>query len=828
MKQLLISFILFFHILSISAQTTIVKGTIIDGKTKETIPFANVIFKGTRNGAIADINGLYYLSGVQASDSILITYLGYTSQTIAIKKGITQEINISLFSIGQDLNEVTVKIKRKDKKTPKDSTAYMLYQQVVDHKPFNNPNSINSYQFESYTKMEMDVINIGKGWKKLIWIFKPFRYFFSFEDSLEDGTKYVPALIREKLSTISYNKNPEKKQEVVHASKISGIQNSSINAIAEFQLDEINIYENVILIAGRSFIAPFSPIAKGTYKYFLNDTLSINGRTSYLLKFTPISLEDLAFTGQVWVDSATYAIQSVLIYPNPKVNLNFITDYKISQTFIQANTNQWIVKDEKIEALITIFDNKKSIAGYVRKTNNRKNIVVDIPFDVKKFEGDKLKYDTAHSTKSDEYWAAKRFEPLVKREQMIYEAVDSMRRTNTFKRFEWAAYLVTSAYFRTGAVEFGRFYTFISRNSIEGWRPKFGFRTTNQFNKRLMLQGYLAYGLKDKQWKYEALALYNPKTKNEKWFQLSLATRYDLNILGQTEGLFAPDNFFYIFRKSPLVKMMKIRETVISFEKEVTQGLNVSCSLSYRRFFATPGVLDFTYLGDHNQLKFIPAFTDVPLQIGFRYSFDEIYLKKTMARSFVASKYPVLTLDYTMSVKGVMGADYTYQKFELLLKHRLPSPIGYTKYKLYAGLILGTAPYPLHFLTAGNTGFIYNQKNYNLLRDFEFASDKYVALWLDHHFDGFIFNKIPYFSKLKLREVLCVKVLWGGMTKKNKNTLDLPKDLYIPGPVPYVECGFAIENIFKILRVDFIWRATYRYSPGAPKWGIKFSFVPSF
>ena len=828
MKYYLSSIILFFLFFSSSAQNTTVKGIVIDDKTKEAIPFANVIFKGTRIASIADINGNFILVSNQESDSILVTYLGYQSQSIAIQKGTTQEINISLITKGQDLNEITIKTKRKDKKIPKDSTAYMLYQQVVDHKPQNNPKSISSYQFDSYSKMEMDVINIGKGWKRLIWIFKPFRYFFSFEDSLEDGTKYVPALIREKLSTISYNKDPEKRQEVVHASKISGIQNSSINAIAEFQLDEINIYDNVILIAGRSFIAPFSPIAKATYRYFLNDTLTINGRTSYLLKFAPISLEDLAFTGQVWVDSATYAIQSVLIYPNPKVNLNFITDYKISQTFEQANTKQWIVKDEKIEALVTIFDNRKSIAGFVRKTNNRKNIQVDIPFEGNHFEGDKLKYDTAHSSKSDEYWANSRFEPLVKREKMIYEAVDSMRRTKTFKRFEWAAYLVTSAYFRTGDVEFGRFYTFISRNSIEGWRPKFGFRTTNNFSKRLMLQGYLAYGMKDKQWKYEALALYNPKTKNEKWFQLSLATRYDLNILGQTEGLFAPDNFFYIFRKAPLVKMMKIRETVVSLEKEVTQGLNISCSLSYRRFFATPGVLDFTYVTDNNQIKFIPAFTDVPLQIGFRYSFDEIYLKRTMARSFVASKYPVITLDYTMAAKGILGADYTYQKFELLLKHRFPSPIGYTKYKLYAGAIIGTAPYPLHFLTAGNTGFIYNQKNYNLLRDFEFASDKYVALWIDHHFDGFIFNKIPYFSKLKLREVICVKALWGGMSKNNKKTLQLPKDLYIPGPIPYIECGFAIENIFKILRVDFIWRATYRYSPGAPKWGIKFSFVPSF
>lgn len=828
MKHIISIFILFSFYTQLVAQQTTIQGSIIDKKTKETIPFANVVFKGTRIAAIADINGNFTLSSTQATDSISISYLGYKTQTIFINKGVSQVLAIELDVLSQELSEVTIKTKRKDKRPPKDTTAYMLYQKVVDHKPQNNPNSISSYSYDSYTKMEMDVINIGKGWKKLIWIFKPFRYFFSFEDSLENGTKYVPALIREKLTTVTYNKNPEKRKEVVHGSKISGIQNPSINAIADFQLAEIDIYENVILIAGRSFNSPFSPIGRSIYRYFLNDTLSINGRTSYLLKFAPISLEDLAFTGQAWIDSASYAVQSVMIYPNPKVNLNFITDYKISQTFEMVPSQQWIMKDEKIEALVTIYDNKKSIAGYVRKSSGRKNIKIAVPYNSANFEGDKYQYDENHSKQSDSFWAASRFEPLVKREQMIYEAVDSIQRTRAFKRFEWAAYLVTSAFIRTGDVEFGQFYKFISRNSIEGWRPKLGFRTTNKFSKRLMLQGYLAYGFKDKQWKYEALALYNPKTKNEKWLQLSFATRYDLNILGQTEGLFAPDNFFYILRKAPLVKMMKIRETVFSFEKEVTQGLNVSCSLSYRKYFATPEVMEFTYFDDYNRIKKIPSFTDIPLQIGFRYSFDEIYLRRTMARSFVASKYPVVTLDYTMAVKDVFGSDYTYQKFEFLLRHRFPSPIGFTKYRIYGGLILGTAPYPLHFLTAGNTGLIYNHKNYNLLRDFEFASDKYVALWFEHHFDGFFFNKIPYFSKLKLREVICFKGLYGGMSAKNKNTLQLPPDLLVPGPIPYIECGFAIENILKVVRVDFLWRATYRYSPGAPRWGIKFSFVPSF
>jgi hypothetical protein len=111
-KSILYSFIILFLCFTTYAQNTVVGGTVVDAKTKEAVPFANVVFKGTRIGAIADINGVYLLTSSQASDSVIVTYLGYRPQTIKIKKNTTQEINFELQDIGQDLGEVTIKTKR--------------------------------------------------------------------------------------------------------------------------------------------------------------------------------------------------------------------------------------------------------------------------------------------------------------------------------------------------------------------------------------------------------------------------------------------------------------------------------------------------------------------------------------------------------------------------------------------------------------------------------------------------------------------------------------------------------------------------------------------
>ena len=809
-----------------TAQKTVVRGVVVDAGNKEFLPFVNLVFSRTKVGTVTDINGEFKIETTLPVDSLTVSCLGFITKKVKVTAGVVQEIEIRLQSSSKDLTEVTVKAQKKVKYV-KDTTAYMIYQEVVNHRSANDPKNLTSYTCSSYTKNELDVINLGYKWQKS-FIFKPFRYAFEQEDTLENGTKYFPGLIREKLSTLSYTKNPVQNKELVNASKISGVNNSTLSSVADWQFQDVNIYDPIIQIANKSIISPFSPIARATYRYFLNDTLEIDGRVSYLLKFAPISKEDLAFTGSAWIDSATYGVQSISMFPNEKANINFITEYKIQQNYSYVNNEHWFMSNEKVQAILTPYDRKRAISMYFKKSNSREQIRCNIPIADSIFKGDPIQYELDYTKKDDEYWVRNRHDTLTRKEKMIYSIVDSLKRTKAYKRYEWSTYFITSGYINTGKIEFGQFYKFISRNSVEGWRPKFGFRTNNTFSRTVQFSGYGAYGLQDKDWKYGMSFILTPKTKNNKWSLYEFNYRYDVTILGQEDVFLAPDNFFYILRKTPLSRVMKLRQYTFNSENELTQGLNLMTELKRSTYFQIPGVFDFKHFNSDGSFFTEAKFSDFRMGVGIRYSFKETYMSGMRVRKFIHSKYPVITFNYSIGMLHLLEKNELSHKFDFMLKQRLPSPIGYTKYTLSLGCNIGPTPYPLMYFTAGNFGYIYNSKTYNLSRDYEFAYDKYVSFWFEHHFDGFFFNKIPYFSKLQLREFITFKGLIGGLSKRNASLYEIPSDIHTPNKKPYIEVGFGIENILKVVRVDFLWRATYRNEPDGLNFAIKFSFQPSF
>ena len=59
-----------------AAQTLTVKGVVRDALSEETIIGANVLVKGTTNGAISDVNGAYQLQGVAPDAVLVFSYIG--------------------------------------------------------------------------------------------------------------------------------------------------------------------------------------------------------------------------------------------------------------------------------------------------------------------------------------------------------------------------------------------------------------------------------------------------------------------------------------------------------------------------------------------------------------------------------------------------------------------------------------------------------------------------------------------------------------------------------------------------------------------------------
>lgn len=304
--------------------------------------------------------------------------------------------------------------------------------------------------------------------------------------------------------------------------------------------------------------------------------------------------------------------------------------------------------------------------------------------------------------------------------------------------------------------------------------------------------------------------------------------RYDLRVPGQDESqtLVTFDNIFTLISGRTLSKVMKVGEFGISYDKDWVKDFSTIISFREKTYYDVPGVSNFSH-EVNNVLTPVSRFNVSEFAVDARYSPKSLYLFGTFYRYFTTTKHPVLMLRYTLGIGNIGNDNFNYHNLRFTLKQRLYSAIGYTNYSFIAGKILGRAPYTVANLTQGNIGILMDKYNYNLLREFEFVTDQYAQLWVEHHFNGFFFNKIPGFSKLKLRELLVFKSLIGSFSQKNAAVLTVPTELRAPGPVPYIELGFGIENIAYVFRVDFLWRATYRNN-GGQNWGVKFIFQPGF
>jgi len=184
----------------------------------------------------------------------------------------------------------------------------------------------------------------------------------------------------------------------------------------------------------------------------------------------------------------------------------------------------------------------------------------------------------------------------------------------------------------------------------------------------------------------------------------------------------------------------------------------------------------------------------------------------------------------------LFNGHFSYQSISLnIFKRFYLSPLGYTDMTLLGSYISGRLPFPLLQIIPANQTYGYQPNSYNLMNFLEFVSDHYVGLNAEHHFNGFIFNKVPFLKRLKWREIVTGKILYGGLRAENNPAYD-PSLLKFPvtngqtstfalGNQPYIEGGVGIGNIFKVLRVDAIERFSYMDHPMVPRYGLRFLFV---
>lgn len=814
--------LLFLSLLFISpitgfGQKTTITGKVTDAETNEAIPFVNIGFLHSLVGTISETDGSFYLSTPKATDTLLVSSVGYEMQRIHIVKGITQNLEIKLAPKSIALDAVVVK--------PGENPAFEILRRINDHKKQNNPDKLANYQYNAYTKLRLDLNNIDEDFKDSRLI-KDFSFVFDYMDSSEVFNKnYLPLLITETVSKVYRSKNPPVNREVIEAFKISGIENKTVSQFTGKMYQSLNIYDDFILFFDPGFVSPIAGVGRMYYKYFLEDSAFIDGTWCRKISFRPKRKQERTFHGFIWVADTSYAIKKVQLRVSSDVNLNLLKDMVATYEYDKINDTTWFLTHEDLVIDFNIAE--KSYGFFGRKTGVYDSIVlgVDVPEPVQKMTTDTY-IEEDKVDQNDVYWDQNRKTELTGEDHKIYTMVDSIKKVPMFKTLNTVVNMLTNYYIVAGPVELGPYYTTYSSNVIEGPRLRLGGRTSNKFSTKIMPGGHIAYGFKDKRIKYGLFTTYMFNTNPRRTTTVSYY--HDIRQLGKSENAFLDDNYLTsILRRNPNYKLTMVDQFTALYEHEWAPGFSNTFKFNHQTVFATEYV-PFQHVNLMLDTVSVSSITSSELTLSTHFAYREKFLWGKFERRSMGSQYPTLDLDLTFGPKGLLGSDYEYYRIRLKISDKLEtSPFGFLKFRITAGKTFGTLPYPLLKLHEGNETYAFDPLSFNMMNYYEFVSDKYISLFAEQHLQGFFLNRIPLIRRLHWREVIGCNILYGKLSDKNQAVMLFPEGLSGMGK-PYYEAAAGIENIFKLFRVDAIWRFSYLDHPHTSPFGIRASMQLSF
>ena len=261
-------------------QATTVTGIITEDDTARPVSFAKVYFMGTQVGITTDTSGFFSLKISDKAliyDTLVVSLLGFTSERIPVTKGIEQHFDIQLkSSLFLDVDEVTA--------VAGENVAWRYMRKIIENKPKNNPENLQSYTSNEYSKIRFDLNNFTDKIKKNI-ILKPFDYIWDNAQKTEDGISYLPTLLTEKATDHYFVGNPRDEKNIIVGEKSTGLAGPNLVKFTEDLYLTPNIYDNYVTILGKSFPSPLNENYKSNYKFYIMDSLLVNGRMTYKFRF---------------------------------------------------------------------------------------------------------------------------------------------------------------------------------------------------------------------------------------------------------------------------------------------------------------------------------------------------------------------------------------------------------------------------------------------------------------------------------------------------------------------------------------------------------------
>ncbi len=781
-----------------SGQGKVLRGLVQDASSEERIPFASVQFKNTTIGKLTDSSGSFsFYLGNWPSDTLEITCVGYQPFLLVIARN-RDSLDLTVMMERGTFNDgASVKIRV--------NKGLLVWRKIVQHKPENDRYRFDNFSYELYNKLELDLKNINFQKFGKFKPFKPVTDLINQNIDTSEGIRYLPTYLTEALSDYYFQKEPKKRREIIKAANLTGAKNESALKLLGGMDQVVNVYNNFIPVFDKQFVSPISDNGDYYYNYRVVDTQMVAGQRYYHLVFTPRRKGGDTFEGDCWVHVGSFAIQRMNLRLGEEANVNFVENLSLIQEYKRINDSTWFLsKDKFVVDLSPVGKDKPGFIG--RKTTTYRNVIVNDSSVIRELNKNKLMEEIITlpqaSEKNREFWAEARHEPLSKTESNIIRMIDTLVNAPVFQKFTKTMTFIGTGYKDIGNYQIGPWFNWVTSNGWEGFRMRFDLGTNKHFNKKIKLHGYLAYGFGDNKLKGLAEAFYLPNKDPRTYLYASYTNDLDW---GQSYyGEVSQDNVFAlaIRKKGIPVKNIKVDEKRFEFFKEVLPWMSNRLSIIHKSSLPLRNLVPLdsfrtTASGD--------PLTTFEVSVKLRFAWLERFLESHFYRTSLGSVYPIGEINISRGFAGVFRSSYKYTKLSVSVSDyfKMP-PLGNISWYVYGGRTFGILPYTLLDVAPGNELYYYNKYAFNMMNRWEFIHDKFAGINLEHNIGNGIFR---WFPKLRFRQFWTAKALWGSLTPANRS-LNFKQGYTfqtLDGKT-YLELGTGVDNIFRVFRIDFIWR----------------------
>ena len=833
------------------------RGYIIDEATGDSIPYASAIYRGHNVAVASNINGQFTIA---RHEGWVLTFsaVGYVSKSITITASTKQNFNVKLKPDTKALKEVVVKTKRR-RYSRKNNPAVELMKKVVEAKKRTDLDNRDYYQYNKYQKLTLALNDItpekleDPKMKKKPWL----------KDQVEkceyNGKLILPVSVDETVTQKIYRKHPHSEKNIVKGQNSTGVNDlfqtgDILNTVLKDVFSDVNIYDDQIRLLQYPFTSPIGKDAVAFYRFYIMDTLYVERDKCIHLHFLPNNQQDFGFRGDIYIlaDSSYQVKRCELTIPK-KSDVNFVENMKIVQEFTQLPDSTWVLSVDDMLAELKLASFIKEAA--VIRTTRLTDYAFD-PLPKQLFKGKAKEVKEADAMMRDEaFWNKYRQVSLTKSESKMDAFVNNLSQIKGFKYIIFGLKALIENFVETGnpsKVDIGPINTMLTSNPVDGLRTRISAQTTAKLNPHWFASGYFARGWKSEKNYYKADLTYsfNKKEYLPREFPkrtLTLSSTYDIMAPSDKFMKTDKDNVFTSFKWSKVNKMMFYNRQEIKYEREEDWGFKTTLGFKAEENEGALG-LNFTPLSQYSQ-KYTDGnallepnsnkFRTSEFHAEFRFAPGETYINTKQRRLKINLDAPVFILGHTVGIKGFLGGDYRYNFTEASIYKRFwMKSWGKIDCYLKGGIQWNQVPYPLLIMPETNLSYIIQDETFELIDNMEFLNDRFASLYISWDFNGKIFNRIPLLKKLKWREYIGFRCLWGGLSDKNNPFLEqnaqsdilmmFPEGCHVmDSKKPYYELSVGIHNIFKLIHVEYVRRLNYHYE-NTHKDGIRFMVRMTF